>query len=339
MQSQTIKDSQKSANVNHSKSNLPQVTLRQATIVNPELAESNYLSVIQRSTSHLSLEKQGPSDNNSDASSNRSRAGSQTSMSVHWLKEKLGDARSECPENKHSFFVPRSVQKDLITVPIVAKDILARNPSIGESLAAEYAKKTCEHAQRLYATLAYVKRGADICNLLDEGVTDKDLPLRRQPNDRSKFALHRQEIQEDKGTVLTILRPISAMLDWPDKALEKFDRVQWWMNAPVFVSGKRHIFDSETVLPFIECETQQEKEVGKGGYSKVYVRRIHHSHHDFSTDVQGKASQVRCHRRIWLTRHSVSRCLLSRSYSHQRNRNFSKKQPYSKLLGLRTTHI
>jgi hypothetical protein len=163
------------------------------------------------------------------------------------------------------------VQDELITVPNVTKDILATNPEIGDVDAARYANDACRYARQLFATLAYIKKGSEICDLLNEGLTDEDLPLVRKPDKRSKFALRRKNGE-----------PIPTMVRWKDKYLENFDRVQWWMTAPVFVPGERHVFDAKTILPFVpfpeDIETQEKKQ---GAYSKVYPVIIHPAHHVF----------------------------------------------------------
>jgi hypothetical protein len=221
-----------------------------------------------------------PTRHSSDAS-NRSRSHSEASSTTgHWLKEKLEDARIECPRNQHSFLIPRDVQESLITVPNVTKDIIARNPEIKEADAKRYAEQACQNSRQLYATLAYVKKGADICQLLDEGVTDEDLPLVRISNEKSKFALYRKNGE-----------PIRTMQEWKGKYLENFDRVQWWMTAPVFKFGKRHKFDVNTILPFIPFPMNNEtKEKKQGAYSKVYPVKIHHAHERFNMNIPAMVS-------------------------------------------------
>ncbi|KAH8591246.1 hypothetical protein B0O99DRAFT_744661 [Bisporella sp. PMI_857] len=228
-----------------------------------------------------SLETPRLSRHGSDASSRRSISDSKASSTTrYWLKEQLEDARIEWPENSHTFLVPKSKQEELVTVATVTKDILARDPDIGEKAAAKYANDACRYARQLYATLAYIKKGADICPLLKEGVTDEDLPLVRKPNKICKFALCRKN-----G------RPIKTMETWKDKNLESFDRVQWWMTAPVFVPGENHKFDKNTILPFVPfSENDETKEKKQGAYSKVYPVKIHPAHHGFP-EIQSEDEQ------------------------------------------------
>jgi serine/threonine protein kinase len=182
----------------------------------------------------------------------------------------LENARSECPLRPHTFVVPKDVQEDLITESTIAKDIQAHTTHITEKEAEEYAKKACQCARCLYATLAYIKHGADICALLNEGITDDNLPLVRKPNDRNASLYLRS------GNL------VEATKSWKPKHRENFDRVQWWMNAPVFNYGEHYPLDEKTVLPFIPLDSS-DASLGKkqGGYSEVYPVCIHPAHHDF----------------------------------------------------------
>jgi hypothetical protein len=194
----------------------------------------------------------------------------------------LEDARLESHLRPHSFIVPRSKQEELITVPTIIKDIRARNPDLDERQAAAYAAKACKCAKKLYAILAYIKKGAEICSLLDEGISDEDLPLKRVPNAKSRFALYRQTGER-----------IHTLEAWKEKYLENFDRVQWWMTSPVFKEQEHYELDDKTILPFIHFESTPDAN-GKtqGAYSEVYPVHIHPAHHEFGTTSESKVWQV-----------------------------------------------
>lgn len=223
--------------------------------------------------SPISLSPSPKSRRNSESSSHQSQSDSNSSAtsSRHWLKEKLENARLECPQRPHSFLVPRSAQKDLVTIPQVTKDIQADNPELDEKEAVDRAQKVCSSARQLYATLAYIKKGPEICALLNEGISDKDLPFERKPNSQRKFALYRRTGE-----------PIKTLEAWSDKYLEKFDRVQWWMTAPIFEDKGHHDLDDKTILPFVPLDANIETpEKKQGGYSEVFPVQIHPAHHEF----------------------------------------------------------
>lgn len=222
-------------------------------------------------------ERLRPSREDSVSSSQRSRADSKgSSTSGHWLKEQLENARVECHHHPHCFLVPKCEQERLINFPTVLKDIQARTTEYEDAETNNHAKNACARAQKLYATLAYIKKGGDICQLLAEGVTDDDLPFVRKHDERSRFSLYRKN-----GS------PIKTLETWKDKYLENFDRIQWWMNAAVFQSGEYHELGENVVLPFVHFDADDETTTAKrGGYSEVYPVRIHPAHHDFWSDFE-----------------------------------------------------
>jgi hypothetical protein len=166
--------------------------------------------------------------------------------------------------------VPRSAQESLITESAVT-NILSANVTLEQKEVGEIAQNTCRSARQLFAILASVKKGAEICDLLKEGVSDIDLPLKRRPNDQEPFALQRKT-----GT------SIKTLESWNEKELEKFDRIQWWMTAPVFEDKEHYELDHNTVLPFIPFKSSAETmERKQGGYSEVYPVCVHPAHHQF----------------------------------------------------------
>jgi hypothetical protein len=203
----------------------------------------------------------------------RSRTSSNNSFERDSLGDQIRSARKECPQRRHCFIVPNSALESLITVPNIEKDIRARSHSHNIELAevGDVAEKACRVAKKVYAILAYMKMGPEISFLLRDGVSDKDLPLRRRRNADGEFLLER------KSGV-----PIETFERWSDHDIEEFDRIQWWMLAPVFEDKEHYELDDDIILPFIpfkaNAETAQKKE---GGYSEVYAVRLHPAHHTF----------------------------------------------------------
>ncbi|TVY20106.1 Cyclin-dependent kinase 6 [Lachnellula arida] len=216
-----------------------------------------------------SLVPEESSRRNSESSSQRSRSDSKGSTTDgDSLKKRLRGARKECLKPSQSFFVPRAAQDELLTRDAIAKDIQARNPDIGEDTALESAEKARECAKQLFATLAYIRKGADICPLLQEGITDQDLPLVRASD--GSFSLQRRTGE-----------PIKTFEEWNDEDLEQFDRVQYWMTAPVFQDKKHYNLDENAILPFMKFKSSETQQAKQGGYSEVFPVRIHPAHHEF----------------------------------------------------------
>ncbi|KAH7323473.1 kinase-like domain-containing protein, partial [Rhexocercosporidium sp. MPI-PUGE-AT-0058] len=188
------------------------------------------------------------------------------------LKDQLYNARIEAHNRAHSFFVPRPVLEELISVPAVTDAIVSRVIDFDVSEATLLAEEVCKCGRRLFATLVAINKVADIDLLLKEGITDEDLPFVRKPDSRRRFALYR------KGGQV-----IKTFESWRDQDLEQFDRSQWWMMAPIFrLNEGLQILDDNIILPFVPLGSLGEKlEHKQGGYSEVYPVRVHPAHHTF----------------------------------------------------------
>ena len=250
----------------------PKIAIRKPTEPIPASIEENI------APSPNSLAPSRSSRRHSDPSSQRSRSDSKGSTTDgNSLKTRLRLARKECLKRSQNFFVPRRAQDELLTKDAIAKDIQARNADIGEEEALEYAEKARRYAKQLCATLAYVGKGADICRLLQEGITDQDLPLERASD--GSFALQRRT----GGSIKTFE-------EWTDEDLEDFDRVQYWMTAPVFQDKEHYNLDENVILPFMKFKASETQQAKQGGYSEVFPVRIHPAHHEFW---QASGSEVR----------------------------------------------
>lgn len=73
--------------------------------------------------------------------------------------------------------------------------------------------------------------------------------------------------------------PIRTFQDWSEYDIEEFDRIQWWMLAPVFEDKEHCDLDDDIMLPFVPFTEAVEKK--EGGYSEVYAVRLHPAHHNF----------------------------------------------------------
>lgn len=187
----------------------------------------------------------------------------------------------ECPQRPHYYFVPISALESLITVSNIEGDIRASGYGIEPAEINDVAETACRIAKTIFAILAYMKKGPEICSLLRDDVSDRDLPLRRRRNDKGDFLLER------KSGV-----PIETFERWDDKDREDFDRTQWWMLAPVFRDKEHYELDDNVILPFIPFKTNADTAQKEGGYSKVYAVRLHPAHHRFW---ESSESEVRGH--------------------------------------------
>lgn len=187
-----------------------------------------------------------------------------------WLKEELRKERIEISFGSQDFFVPRDALESLIIVSVVKQYILKRGPT-EHSNAEECAEEICKYARQLFATLAIMGKASEIYSFVREGVSDRDLPLIRDPTE-DQFLLRRKETKQR----------INAMENWSDQDLEKFELRQRWMTAPFFEHMEHHELDDNAILPFIPLDPKEEiPEIKQGGFSKVSPARLHSAHHNF----------------------------------------------------------
>ena len=185
------------------------------------------------------------------------------------LKMKLWNARVECPPGSEVFIIPISSQESLITEAAVKEEIKASDANIPFTQRDKYVHDICSTSRTLFCILACARRTADIFALMDQGITDQDLPLRRNLDVGTEFFL-----EGSSGKEIPLLK------DWETKDRIIFRKWQREMTAPVFIRGEHYNLDSNSVnLPFTKAPVAY----SSGGYSEILIREIHPSHHNFWT--------------------------------------------------------
>ena len=194
------------------------------------------------------------------------------------LDQRLRNARIKCPVNPHAWFIPLDKQEELLSTSVIEEEIRKGDGELRLSERRRYAKWTNKRAKRLFMVLAYMRMSAWISLLLDEGIFDKDLPLKLEGGGDTPSTLRRKSGGE----------PIKTFKMWNSDALEEFDRSQWWMIAPKFDKESRvcHELADEDILPFIPIKEKEKSDkriphMKIGGYSEVTAFRIHPAHHNF----------------------------------------------------------
>lgn len=191
------------------------------------------------------------------------------------LRTKLHEARIEYPLESLRFYVPESEKASIITEEVVASEIRAARPHLRCSEARDQAKVVCHRARNLFALLAYLRKGDEICAFLDEDISDEDFPFERSKRGDRKcdFSLDRKNGSK-----------INALDHWKPSELETLGRKQWYMIAPIFKDRMKHyVFQKSIVLPFITEDDDWGEYINQtgGGYSDVFTTRIHNSHHEY----------------------------------------------------------
>jgi serine/threonine protein kinase len=228
------------------------------------------------------------------------------SIDTSYQLYKVLDAARISGLQAHTYFVPLNDLERLVTVTLIERIILDGHPNMKAAEARRYAEKTETSAKKLFANLAWQKKGATICALLDSGISDQNLPFQRKRKRDGQMSLWLMKVKQH----------IQAFDEWESKDIEEFERTQWWMMAPVFdrdCLNCQELADL-AILPFSpmkehsnqdeeeddeehgeeDGENREQKDIrndrgkgtgiphkNRGGYSEVKVYRIHPAHHNF----------------------------------------------------------
>jgi len=83
---------------------------------------------------------------------------------------------------------------------------------------------------------------------------------------------------------------------------QAFDRVQWWMNAPVFEAKRHYNLDRKMYLPYIALPDNEDSVRSKQvGYSEVFAVKIHPAHNTFWAHSTTQVLQPPHYHTLWLT--------------------------------------
>ncbi|TGO23805.1 hypothetical protein BPAE_0121g00210 [Botrytis paeoniae] len=195
------------------------------------------------------------------------------------LEEQLRSSREEvCPQSGRPF-VPICRQDSILTVKAIEDDIRRCDATMPIDRAKLYAQWARQNGRKLYATLAYIERGADVYHFAEQGISDKDLPLHYFQGVPSLGKGTRE-----KGALFLKKGARIENLDhWKDKTLEEFYDIQWLMIAPVFEDKTDLELAAREVLPFISFHgaNTDAMKPKQGAYSEVSPVQVHPSHHQF----------------------------------------------------------
>ncbi|KAF5876966.1 putative protein kinase domain-containing protein [Botrytis fragariae] len=246
-----------------------------------------------RKKSPLSHNGNQPSSNTSNATTNRETPNPRSSTNGRLvpgkkesgggqpvlLQQKLSGSRRETFPQSGQFFIPICRQESILTVEAIEDDIRRCDATISIDRARVYAQWARENGRKLYATLAYMERGADVRHLVRQKISDKDLPLKYIRGALSPET----ETREKGGLFLKTGVRVMDIGHWRDKELEEFFNTQWWMIAPVFKDKAELELTAREVLPFLpfDGDDTDKMETKQGAYSEVFPVNIHSSHHEF----------------------------------------------------------
>lgn len=221
------------------------------------------------------------------------------------LQDELFSALIPTHQEKRGFFAKDQLSKILTEARV--RNELTRHfeDSLSEETIAEYAKTICQGTAsqgeisghdritkrktfiKVLAILIIIEKTKSIIKLLEEDVSDSDLPLIKvsRPNDKKLFDL-RVSRQPYK-----VLR--SFQKRWNQLNIRNFDEWQWTTLPVEFVPtehGEVHHYqlEEQRILPFIKDSREQKPHFSQrteleGGFASVFQVAIHPQHHDFQT--------------------------------------------------------
>ncbi|ROW13671.1 hypothetical protein VPNG_04584 [Cytospora leucostoma] len=158
-------------------------------------------------------------------------------------------------------------------------------------------------SRKIFAILVLSQKVSAINLLINEKVTDKDLPLRkvsRGGKSSSRFSLVRKSDPEE------IMEPLKCFETWSWLDLINFEEWQWTTMAPFFHHGQRKnvenfVLQDQVPLPFTadsryadegSASTNDRLEVASG-FSTVFKADIHPQHHGFRNKFTGQSFAVK----------------------------------------------
>jgi hypothetical protein len=207
------------------------------------------------------------------------------------LVERLREKLIEWPEGRISFFLPIDVIetiKDRELLHGVLKELF---PHMAGSKLTSYVDSIYCGATKIFGFLlcgySWKDCGKVIVKLIDEGISDTDLPFSRvQAHSTSTGSSNSQGMASSAYTLGRSSCPcdhhkkcgIKAFSRWKKMEMDCLCRDQWITLAPVFENLAHYNFEDNVILPFINDREKFPEEIKRGGYSEVWATRIHPAH-------------------------------------------------------------
>jgi len=146
-------------------------------------------------------------------------------------------------------------------------------------------KKKIRSFRQVFAVLVLLDMPLYIWSFLDENVSDLDLPLVELKDPSSPRVA---ELRRRNSSLETAPEAKLRCFDgWPPSRVSDFYDYQWSMLAPYFKQAAYNYvphcsLQDDHILPFIREEAEDGNVERGGGFSRVFMVRIHSAHHNFS---------------------------------------------------------
>lgn len=218
--------------------------------------------------------------------------------SEHELNCQLFAALQLTRDRRGKGFLPKAQLYSLVNPESVAQELrnsLSQTQSnqqireCAESVCAETevvlsnGRSVIKSFRKIFALLVLVEKSSSIHLFLQEDVSDLDLPL-ITVRTRGLIELRRKTASGEPSS-----EPLACFSKWSPVRRKEFEEYQWTMLAPFFSKSEynnvaHYVLRDEHILPFIDTPNWEEENTEyQGGFGMVFMVRIHHEHHNFST--------------------------------------------------------
>jgi hypothetical protein len=100
------------------------------------------------------------------------------------LRDELLLARIEWPEGENRYFIPINNLNSLVTEDSVKGELRSIYPSLGPQELLSYSLTVCKNSKKIFALLVYNGKTKYICDFLNDGISDSNLPFVRSDESR-----------------------------------------------------------------------------------------------------------------------------------------------------------
>jgi serine/threonine protein kinase len=203
-------------------------------------------------------------------------------VSENQLYDKLEEALVFSAESSKDRFLPLSELHEIINRGSVFRELShtlgsTHTQSQMRTLAVRICNSPDSTFRKTFAILVLIECTKHIESFINEGISDRELPLVRRRVRGSGSVRWTLTRRDDRQST------VQCIGHWSRFKQESFDRYQWSLVAPYFsLAGdethgviRHYVLDDNTVLPFTESS------MGKtGGFSRVWRVKIHPAHHN-----------------------------------------------------------
>jgi hypothetical protein len=207
------------------------------------------------------------------------------------LEQRLRGALCQHAHKESKSFLPRDKLNELVVEDSVAETLTECIPELSVNSARQLALTICPGSgrdplhpsfRRMFAILVMIEQPQEILILVNNNITDHDLPLVKVRNRNAGRSELRRRTEPHKS--------LECIDKWSSFLVDLFEEYQWTVLSPFFSRGNKgavrfYPLDDQTILPFIEDSSRDANLEGdddfQGGHGSVSRVKIHPSHFDF----------------------------------------------------------